>query len=41
MREYLSVYFRNSPRAFMGPEAAGIVDTLPGPPVAAEDAKGD
>jgi hypothetical protein len=38
MRDYLSAYFRRTGRAVMGPEAASIIETLPGPEVAAENA---
>ena len=38
MREYLAAYFRGTGRAYMGPEAASIIESLPGPDVASEDA---
>jgi len=38
MRECLSVYFRAMPRHLAGPEVASIIETLPGPSVAGEDA---
>jgi hypothetical protein len=38
MREYLSATFRNQPRPFQGPEAAALIDSLPGPAVADESA---
>lgn len=37
MREYMAEYFKRSGRAFMGPEAASLIETLPGPQVAPED----
>jgi hypothetical protein len=39
MREELAAYFRTSGRAFQGPEVAAIIEHLPGPKVAPEDAK--
>ena len=40
MRETVSKYFRSfGGRPFMGAEAASVVDVLPGPAVAPEDAK--
>ena len=41
IKEYLEEYFRGQGRAIMGPEVASIIEALPGPAVAAEDAKPD
>ncbi len=41
MREHVSLYFRQyAGRPFMGNEVSSVTDSLPGPAVAPEDAKG-